>query len=151
MKELLDRCMKKAVKNPAWVCFAWFGMTAGISLLATPVRFGVSSMSRPVALDVARSVFQALNKAELMALVLLLIVVRISERAARWWGVCAVLALIVIAQSAWLLPELSARTDLVMSGGTPEPSYLHATYSVLELAKLAILFVSGMVALAGER
>ena len=24
------------VRNPAWLCFVWFGMTAGISLLEAP-------------------------------------------------------------------------------------------------------------------
>jgi hypothetical protein len=151
MKELLNRCMKSAISNPAWVCLTWFGMTAGISLLATPVRFGVPSLSRPVALDVSRVVFQALNKAELAALVILLIVVRTSGRAATWWGVCAILALIVIAQSAWLLPELSGRTDLVIQGIEPPTSSIHGIYSALELSKLAILFAAGMVALSERK
>ncbi|MDX1516879.1 MAG: hypothetical protein R3288_08570 [Woeseiaceae bacterium] len=137
--------------NPAWVCFVWFGMTAGISLLATPVRFGAPLMTREVGLDVARVVFSALNRAELVALVLLLIVIRLSGRAARWWAVGGVLTLIVLAQSAWLLPELAARTELVVSGIEPPPSHLHATYSVLELGKLGILLMAGFAALAEGR
>jgi len=146
----LKRCMLSAVKNPAWVCFTWFGMTAGISLLATPIRFSAATITRPIALDVGQVVFSALNKAELMALVLLLIVVRSSGQARSLWAVCGVLALILMAQSAWLLPELAARTQMIISGQEPPQSYVHAIYSSLELAKLGILFVTGFVALSEQ-
>lgn len=141
--------LKTSLSNPAWVCFLWFGVTAGISLLATPVKFTAPSLTRAVALDVGRVVFTALNKAELIALVILLIVVRVSGRARHWWGVCGVLALIVLAQSVWLLPELAARAQMIAAGVEPPKSYLHAAYSSLELIKLSILFVTGMLALAG--
>lgn len=133
--------------SPAWICFTWFGMTAGVSLLATPARFSAPLITRPVALDVGAVVFAALNKAEFVALILLLIVVRVSGLAARWWAVCGVLTLILVAQSAWLLPELTARAGMVANGVEPPPSIAHAAYSLLELSKLALLFVSGIVAL----
>lgn len=136
-----------ALKSPAWICFTWFGMTAGVSLLATPARFSAPLMTRPVALDVGAVVFAVLNKAEFVALILLLIVVRVSGVAARWWAVCGVLTLILVAQSAWLLPELTARAGMVASGIEPPPSIAHAAYSTLELTKLALLFASGVIAL----
>lgn len=151
MPEGLKRCMKTAVLNPAWVCFSWFGMTAGVSILATLAKFSAPSLSRPVAVDVGRVTFAALNKAELVALVLLLVVIRLSGRAARWWAVGGVLALIVIAQSVWLMPELSARAAQIAAGNEPPASYVHGAYSALELLKLGILFVTGFVALAGEK
>ncbi len=103
--------LSTAVMNPAWVCFVWFGMTAGISLLESPTRFTVPGVPRPLALDLGRAVFAVLNKAELVALILLLILVRTSGQARRYWSACAILALIMIAQSAWLLPELSLRAQ----------------------------------------
>jgi hypothetical protein len=151
MASTLGRCMQSAVRNPAWVCFTWFGMTAGISLLATPLRFTASTITRPIALDVGQVVFAALNKAELMALVILMIVVRVSGQARSMWTVCGVLALILIAQSAWLLPELAIRTQMVIDGGEPPQSYVHAIYSTLELTKLGILFVTGFVALSERK
>lgn len=143
--------MQNAIRNPAWICFTWFGMTAGVSLLATPVRFTADTITRPIALDVGRVVFSALNKAELMALVVLLIVVRASGQARSMWAVCGILALIVIAQSAWLLPELAVRTQMIIDGREPPQSYVHAIYSTLELAKLGILFVTGFVALSRQK
>ena len=143
--------MQNAVRNPAWVCFTWFGMTAGVSLLATPLRFTADTITRPIALDVGQVVFAALNKVELMALVVLMIVVRASGQARSMWAVCGVLALILIAQSAWLLPELAVRTQMVIAGREPPHSYVHAIYSTLELTKLGILFVTGFVALSQQK
>jgi hypothetical protein len=135
--------IRNALLNPAWVCFTWLGMTIGVSMLATPVRFTAESITRPVALDVGRVVFAALNKAELLALVVLLIVVRVSGRGRTWWAWCSVLILIVLAQGAWLIPELAARTDVILAGGELPPSSAHAIYSVLELTKIGLLAFLG--------
>jgi hypothetical protein len=138
---------RNALLNPAWVCFMWAGVTIGVSMLATPVRFTAQSITRPIALDVGRVVFAALNKAELAMLIALLVVVRVAGMTRQWWGICAFLTLVVLAQGVWLIPELSARTDIVISGGQPPASYAHAIYSSLELAKIATLLVAGFAAM----
>jgi len=135
--------LRATFKNPAWIVFTWFGMTAGVSLLATPVRFTAATITRPVALDVGRVVFAALNKAELVALVIALVIIRVAGTARAYWMPLFALALILIAQGAWLIPELSSRTDLVIAGIEPPPSIAHAAYSTLELAKLALLAFVG--------
>jgi hypothetical protein len=144
----VSRRIRNALLNPAWVCFIWVGMTVGISMIATPVRFTAMSITRPVALDVGRVVFAALNKAEFLALVLLLVIVRTSGRSRELWSWCSVLILIVLAQGAWLIPELAARTDIILAGGEPPPSYSHAIYSTLELVKIGLLLFLGIRSLA---
>ena len=139
--------LRNALLNPAWVCFLWVGMTIGVSMIATPIRFTAETITRPIALDVGRVVFAALNKAELVALVVLLIVVRASGRAPRLWSFCGVLALIVIAQSVWLTPELAERTQMIIDGIEPGKSYAHAIYSSLELLKIGLLFYLGFSSL----
>lgn len=143
--------IRNAILNPAWVCFLWVGITVGVSMIATPVRFTAPSITRPIALDVGRVVFAALNKAELAALVLLLVVVRVAGLARKWWGNCALLALIVLAQGVWLIPELAARTDIILAGAEPPDSYAHAIYSTLELIKIALLLYFGFSALMEKR
>lgn len=150
-KSAFKSAFAAAISNPAWVCFTWFGMTAGIALLETPLRFTAPSVTRAIGVDIGRIVFTALNKAELVALIILLIVVRASGRARTWWALCGVLALIVLLQSAWLLPALSARADIVIAGGEPPPSAVHAIYSTLELAKLVLLAAGGLYALGDRR
>ncbi len=118
-------------------------MTAGVSLLATPVRFTAPLITRPVALDIGRVVFAALNKAELGALLILLLVVRISDRTRDLWAQCSALTLVLLVQTTWLLPQLAARSQQIVAGFDPPPSMLHGTYSVLELLKLALLLYLG--------
>lgn len=122
-------------------------MTAGISLLESPARFTAPTITRPVALDVGRVVFTILNRAELISLLLLLVVVRLSGRAREFWAGCSVLALILIAQTVWLLPELSARSQQIVAGIEPPGSMIHASYAALELVKLALLLYLGFKAL----
>lgn len=137
--------------NPAWVCFLWVGITVGVSMLATPVRFTAPTITRPIALDVGRVVFAALNKTELAALVVLLVIVRVAGLARQWWGVCAFLTVIVLAQGVWLIPELAARTDVIIAGGEPASSNAHAIYATLELAKIALLLFLGFSSLIEKR
>ena len=139
--------MMTILRNPAWISFTWFGMTLGVSVLSTPVRFTASTITRPVALDVGRVVFQALSKAEFVALIVMLIIVRVSASARRLWVPVFLLALILIAQSAWLLPELAARTDMIIGGVEPPPSSAHTAYSVLEITKLVLLIYVGFQSL----
>jgi len=143
LKHALRKWFSSVILNPAWVCLIWFGMTAGISLLATPLRFSASTITRPVALDVGQVVFAALNKAEFVALIILLILVRTAGVAKELWVGCGALALILIAQSMWLLPELSARTQQIIAGIEPLPSIVHGVYSILELSKLLLLLYVG--------
>jgi Kef-type K+ transport system membrane component KefB len=133
------------------VCFIWFGITAGVSLLATPVRFTAPLITRPVALDIGRVVFSALNKTELIALIVLLIVVRVSGRAREMWMQCLALALILLAQSVWLLPQLADRSLQIIAGIEPPASLVHATYSSLELLKLLLLLFLGFRSLPSDQ
>lgn len=91
-----------------------------------------------------RVTFLAMNKAELVMLILLLVLTRVSGESRRLWAPVALVALIILAQSIWLLPELTARTELIIAGSEPGPSIAHAAFSVLELSKLALLAFIGV-------
>ena len=135
--------LRNAVLNPAWVCFLWVGITVGVSMIATPIRFTAETVTREIALDIGRVVFAALNKVELAALLILLVLVRASGRTTQLWAFCGALALIVLTQSVWLTPELAERTQIVIDGGVPPKSYAHAIYSSLELVKIGLLLTLG--------
>lgn len=133
--------------NPAWICFVWFGITAGAGLLAVTAIFAADMATRPVSLDIARTLFERLVNVEFVFLVLLLITIRASGKAVKLWSVAALLALIMIGQAAWLIPELSSRTDMILAGNEPPPSIAHAAYSSSTLIKLGILFGVGVYSL----
>lgn len=144
--------LTRKLLNPSWLAFVWFGLTAGISLLEAPVKFTAPTLTRPVALDVGRVVFAALNRVELVLLILLLVLVRVSQRSRELIAACAALALILIVQTTWLLPELSQRAQSIMSGIEPGGSIVHGAYAGLELAKLLLLLYVGFRALpAGQQ
>jgi len=140
--------IRAAFSNPGWVCLTWFGMTAGVSLLAVPAQFGATAATRAVSVDVASTIFAALNEAELVALMLLLVVVRVSGSDRKWGAACLVLAFIVLLQSVWLLPELTDRAQQILAGTEPPPSIAHAAYSSLELVKLGLLLILGLAAIS---
>lgn len=141
------RKLVNMLKNPAWLCFSWFGISLGIAGIATPIRFRTPSVSREVAADVGQAVFLALNKVELALLVILLVLIRVAGRSRDYLVPGAALALIVIIQSAWLLPELAARANMIAAGDTPPATAAHSLYSALELGKYAMLFWIGFTAL----
>jgi hypothetical protein len=118
-------------------------MSASVALLAVPAVFS-SGLDRPLTFIAARSIFVALNQAELIALILLLVTIRFAGLTRSLWHIAALLALMQIAQASWLLPQLSERTDMIVSGMTPPPSAVHALYSGLHLAKLLLLLFIGL-------
>jgi len=139
--------MMAIIRNPAWITFTWLGMVLGVSVLSTPIRFTATTITRPIALDVGRVTFAALNKAEFVALIIVLIILRLSGGARALWIPVFALTLILIAQSAWLLPELSARTDMIIAGTEPPASIAHSAYSILEITKVILLSYTGFQSL----
>jgi hypothetical protein len=129
--------------QPRAIALAWFGMSAAFALLAVPAVFS-SGLERPLTFLVTRSIFVVLNQAELVALIVLLITIRVAGLTRKFWHVAALLALIQIAQASWLLPALSERTDVLLSGQTPPPSMVHGIYSGLHLVKLSLLLFVGL-------
>lgn len=117
----------------------WAGFLAGVSMLATPVKFTAPSLELPVALDVGRVTFAALNRIEIGAMVVLLLVVILRGRTI--WNVAGAVAMaaLVATQTVWLLPALDARVGIIMGGGTPPESGLHLLYVAAEAVKIVLL------------
>lgn len=127
----------------AGIVLFWAGLLAGVSFLATPVKFLAPGLSLPVALEVGRVTFRALNWTELaLGALAVLLSLRAGGRVLTM-AVAAALAAVVL-QTVWLLPVLGARTDIVVAGGTPPPSSLHGWYVAIEIGKLATLIAAGI-------
>jgi len=129
----------------------WAGCLAGVSLLATPVKFSAPSLDLAVALDVGRVTFAALNRLEIVLAAVLILVVVLRARAA--WNVAGALivAALVGAQALWLLPGLDARVQIIMDGGTPPDSPLHWLYIAVDGVKLVLLAALGVANLMRQR
>ena len=131
----------------ATLILLWAGVLIGVSFLAAPVKFAAPSLTLPVAMDVGRQEFGALNLVEI-GLAVLTLTLAIATRPGRliWLGL-AIAALVVALQALWLLPLLDARAVLIIQGETPQPAPWHALYIVLESAKLLALLSAGWLAL----
>lgn len=130
-----------AVRKPAQAFLAifWAGMLAGVSFLATPVKFQAASLSLPVALEVGHVTFRMFSRIEL-ALAVALVAIALPSPTSRVTAGCATLvAAIVAAQVFWLLPVLDARVEAVIAGAPLPPSPHHWLYATAEAAKLLLL------------
>ena len=123
----------------------------GVSFLAAPVKFNASSLSLPVALDVGRQEFFALNLVEVGFAAVTLALAFLAQPARAIWLGLGLAAAIVALQGLWLLPVLDARTEMIIQGGTPPPALWHTAYIVLEIAKLLALLGAGWLALTRLR
>jgi hypothetical protein len=125
----------------------WAGVLIGVSFLAAPAKFGAPGLSLPIAMEIGRREFGALNLVEIaIAVVALALAAYARPERAIWLGL-GLAALIVALQWLWLLPLLDARAELIIQGGTPEPALWHALYIGAEVLKLLALLIAGWLTL----
>lgn len=117
----------------------WIGLLLGVSFLATPAKFMAPSLPLAVALDVGRQTFGVFNKVEWVLALMLLALVLAGRRT--WLPVfaAAATAVLVVIETAWLLPVLDQRVGLIIAGQQPPESNLHILYIAAQVAKLAVL------------
>ena len=125
----------------------WAGVVIGVSFLAAPAKFGAPGLSLPVAMEVGRREFGALNLAELVLAIVTLALAAYARPERTIWLGLGLAAVIVVLQWLWLLPVLDARAELIIRGETPEPAPWHALYIGAEVLKLLALLVIGWLAL----
>ena len=125
----------------------WAGVVIGVSFLAAPAKFGAPGLSLPVAMEVGRREFGALNLAEIALAVVTLALAAYARPERTIWLGLALAAVVVALQALWLLPVLDARAELIIRGETPQPAPWHALYIGVEVVKLLALLVIGWLAL----
>ena len=124
--------------------FIWFGLVGGISFMEAPLKFQAPNITVPLALGIGRIVFFTLNKIEIVLAVLMLIsFIKIKPKGNFAPASFAVIALLVILETVWLLPVLDARAIEVINGSVQSPSNLHFIYIVFDAVKFVLLFALG--------
>jgi hypothetical protein len=135
-KDLIDR-------SAACIALIWLGMVLGISFLEAPVKFMAPSVTREIGLDIGRYVFGIFNKVECVFALVIAIMSIITRRKHLSLVPLGLAWLSLALQTAWLLPVLEARTEVIIQGQTPAPSVSHTIYVVLEVIKAVSLAVYG--------
>lgn len=138
--------MKSKVEQPiALICiFTWIGFICAISFMEAWLKFRAPGVTLPIGLGIGRLVFAALNKVEwVFAIAILFSNIRtVRKPKAMLFYLLALLLLII--QTAWLLPALDSRAKMYIVGKNVPPSSLHLYYAIAEVIKFISLFIYGI-------
>ena len=128
-----------------FIAYVWLGLVLGVSFLATPIKFRAKSLTRPVALDVGRTTFHAFGKLEwVLSLTLVVITVQVRDSLEPVdWFLIALVLVIVVGQTLWLIPRLDVRVAAIIAGEEVPRSHLHSVYAGAEFVKALALLLLG--------
>lgn len=132
----------------AGVAFTWLGMVVAISFLETPLKFRAPGITVPLGLGIGRLVFRALNIAESVLALILLVALAVGHSDGRAWIPAIIATACLVIQMAALRPRLDRRAVAIIAGGEIAPSRLHIGYIAVEVIKVFTLLAAGALSLA---
>ncbi len=121
------------------ITILWIGFVLAIGFMETPLRFSAESITLPLALQIGRLVFHALNICELVFAAGILWLGLWCGSSVFSKGCWLVAAGILLAQTWILFLVLDVRTQAVIDGVAVGESSVHTIYIVLEMLKLLVL------------
>lgn len=129
----------------ALICaFTWVGFVCAISFMEAWLKFRAHGVTLPIGLGIGRLVFQALNKVEWVLATAILVDLLWNRQLSLPLAYASVPVLILVIQTAWLLPALDARALLTIHGQNPGPSNLHFIHVAFEVIKVGALMILGI-------
>ena len=128
--------------------FVWLGMVLAISVLEAPLKFRAPGVTTVIGLGIGRLVFRALNLAEVVLALVVVIALVLAGLPVGPGVVVGVLVVLLLAQLVLVRPRLNRRSDRVLAGETLPRSRLHLAYIGLEVVKVVALVVLGVLLLA---
>lgn len=131
------------------VTFVWLGMVLGISFLEAPLKFGAPGVTVRIGLAIGRRVFRALNTAEVVLALALLITAALGPPPVPAAVALALAAAALLVQLVAVRPRLNRRTEAVLAGADAPRSRGHLAYVGVEAAKVVALAAGGTALLAG--
>jgi hypothetical protein len=140
--------MTTTVQQPVAIAcmFIWTGFVCAISFMEAWLKFRAPGVTLPIGLGIGRIVFGALNKVEwVFALVVCVSAVLYSKSAFAATNILLMLiVLILVLQTAWLLPALDARAELHIQNKPVDGSRLHLWFVGAELIKVIALVTAAV-------
>ncbi len=128
----------------------WAGAIIGLSFIATPVKFEAPHLTMPVALEVGRYTFRMFSNVELGFLIAI-VGAAIGARPRKITVVAiGAVAVMLLLERFWLLPELDARVSEILAGGRIEFSASHWIYAVFDGLKI-VLLIAAAISASAER
>ena len=125
--------------------FIWFGCLGAISFMEAPLKFSAPNITLALGLGIGRIVFQTLNKIEISFAVLLIISLFLKRPKTKLpIYLFAVILILLILETVWLLPVLDARATEVINGTNAPFSNAHFIYIAFDAVKFILLFALGI-------
>jgi hypothetical protein len=122
-------------------------MVLAISFLEAPLKFRAPGVTLRIGLGIGRLVFRALNVAE-MVLAVALVVSAAVETPPRAAATALTVAIVVLGvQIGVVRPRLTRRSDQVLAGLDAPRSNAHLVYIALEVVKIIGLAAGGFLLL----
>jgi len=140
--------MSAAAAVAVALTFVWVGMLLAISFLEAPLKFRAPGVTVQIGLGIGRLVFRALNAGEVILAVAILAALATGSPSAWVTVAIAAAAVTLVAQLALVRPRLTRRSDAVLAGQDAPRSHAHYAYVALEVAKVIVLLVGGILLLA---
>jgi hypothetical protein len=127
----------------------WLGMVVAISFLEAPIKFRAPAVTLPVGLGIGRLVFKALNRVEIVLLVVLSAMCYAARPGTAALILLGCIAAVLMIQVVVVRPPPGRRSDRVLAGRTVARSRMHGSYIALEVAKVGPLMALATI-LAAE-
>jgi hypothetical protein len=132
----------------AAAAFIWLGMVVAISFLEAPLKFRAPGVSVRIGLGIGQLVFAALNRFEVVLLLVVAGALLAGPRPAPVLVAAALTAAVLAVQLGVVRPVLTRRSNRVLAGEELPRSRAHLFYVALELSKVLALAVLGVAALS---
>jgi hypothetical protein len=130
--------------------FLWLGMVFAISFIEAPLKFRAPGVTLPIGLGIGRLVFRALNAAEIVWAVGILVAVVLGSWSGLAEPIAAGVAIAALAiQMVAVRPALTRRSDAVLAGHEGPRSHVHFVYVGFEVVKVVALVWLGTAVLIG--
>jgi hypothetical protein len=128
--------------------FVWLGMVLAISFLEAPLKFRAPGVTLQIGLGIGRLVFRALNSAEVLIAVGILVALALGHPPDNVIVTFAIAFGALVVQLLGVRPRLTRRSDAVLAGQNAPRSRGHYVYVALEVIKLVALVAGGILLLS---
>jgi hypothetical protein len=128
--------------------FVWLGMVLAISFLEAPLKFRAPGVTLQIGLGIGRLVFRALNACELALAAAVVASFAIDPPTTGIAVLAGVAVVTLLVQVLVVRPRLTRRSDAVLAGGDGPRSRAHWAYVGLEIPKVIVLLITGVLLLA---
>ncbi|KAB1064426.1 hypothetical protein [Salibacter halophilus] len=125
--------------------FLWIGFVCAISFMEAWLKFQAPGIDTKLGLGIGRLVFGALNKVEwVLALAIAISHIMNTKMVSVRTIFYIIPAIILIAQTFYILPQLDARAEMIIQNQPLPDSNLHLVSVIAEIVKVISLVIFGI-------